>query len=112
MTSHYLCDLLAHVKKYGKMDDTVHHKIMDSFCKAPNMNLPIDKYYAKQEEARKLLADTKNPITDAAMVIQMTQYLGKIVGLGKNMVKFKKQTVGQRRWNQGKLYFREIIEDI
>ena len=26
-----LRDLLAHVKKYGKMDDTVHHKIIDDF---------------------------------------------------------------------------------
>ena len=32
------------------------------------MDLPIDKYYAKQEESRKLLSDTENPITDAAMV--------------------------------------------
>ena len=53
------------------MDDTVHHKIMDDFHKAPGMDWPIDKYYTKQEEARKLLVDRENHTTDTAMMIQI-----------------------------------------
>ena len=46
------------------------------------------------------------------MVMQTALHMGKIIGLGKKTVKFKKRTAGQRTWNQGKLYFREAIEDI
>ena len=73
-----LRELLTHAKKYGKMDDTVHERIMADFREPPNMDLPIDKYYAKQEECRIQVADSDNPITDAAMVQQLTQHLGKI----------------------------------
>lgn len=106
-----LRNLLAHVNRYGKMDDTVHRKIMDNFCKAPDMDLPINKYCTKQEEACKLPADTENLITNAAIVMQMTQHMGNITGLGKKTVKFKKRTAAQPTWNQGTLYFREAIED-
>ena len=73
-----LRELLAHYKKYGKMDDTVHSKIMETFREAPDLDVPIDKYFAKQEECQKLVVDTDNPINDAAMVLQLTQHLGKM----------------------------------
>ena len=108
-----LRDLLGHVKKYGKMDDAVHAKIMEDFRKAPNMDLPIDKYFAKQEECKKLVADTDNPISDAGMVLQLTQHLGRIASLNRKVVKFKKRSdPADRTWAKGKEYFRECIEDL
>ena len=86
-----LLELLDHVNKYAKMDDEVHRIIIHDFQKPPNMDLPIDKYFAKQEECRMLVADTKNPITDAAMVLQLTQHMGKVAPLTKKTVKFKKK---------------------
>ena len=41
------------------------------------MDLPIDKYFAKQDECRMLVADTENPITVATMVLQLTQHMEK-----------------------------------
>ena len=107
-----LLGLLEHAKKYAKMDDNVHETIMNEFQQPPDMDLPIDKYFAKQEKTRKLLADTENPITEATMVMQMTQHLGRVGSLGKKAVKFRKREKDRRTWALGKTYFREAIEDM
>ena len=107
-----LRELLQHLCKYGKMDDLVHNSIMERFEEAPNMDLPIDKYFAKQEECRRLVADTDNPITDAAMVMQFTQHLGRIAELSKKVVKFRKRSSDSRKWLDAKIYFREAVEDL
>ena len=107
-----LRELLAHYKKYGKMDDTVHSKIMETFREAPDLDVPIDKYFAKQEECQKLVVDTDNPINDAAMVLQLTQHLGKNASLSKLTVRFKKKASAERTWAKGKKYFRDCIEEL
>ena len=107
-----LLELLDHVKKYAKMDDEVHRLIILDFQKPPNMDLPIDKYFAKQEECRMLVTDTENPITDAAMVLQLTQHMGKVAPLTKKTVKFKKKDPTLRTWKLAKEYFRDLIEDM
>ena len=94
------------------MDDIVHKSIMDRFEEAPNMDLPIDKYFAKQEECRRMVADTDNPITDAGMVMQITQHLGRIAELSKKVVKFRKRPADTRKWPDAKVYFREAVEDL
>ena len=65
------------------MDDEVHHNSMTDFKQPPNMDLPIDNYFAKQKECRQLVADNEPPITDAAMVLQLTQHMGKVAPLTK-----------------------------
>jgi len=107
-----LRELLAHYKKYGKMDDTVHSKIMETFREAPDLDVPVDKYFAKQEECQKLVIDTDNPINDAAMVLQLTQHLGKNASLSKLTVRFKKKAAAERTWTKGKKYFRDCIEEL
>jgi hypothetical protein len=107
-----LQELLSHVSKYAKMDDEVHRHILLDFQKPPNMDLPIDKYFAKQEECRKLVADNENPITDAAMVLQLTQHMGKVPSLTKKTVKFKKRSPDLRTWAISKEFFRDLLEDI
>ena len=104
--------LLDHVNKYTKMDDEVHRHSMANFQQPPNMDLPIDKYFAKQKECHHLVADNENPITDAAMVLQLTQYMGKVAPLTKKTVKFKKRAPEVRTWIIAKEYFRDLIEDI
>ena len=76
------------------------------------MDLPIDKYFAKQEECRMLVADTENPITDASMVLQLTQHMGKVAPLTKKTVKFKKKDATLRTWKLAKEYFCDLIEDM
>lgn len=107
-----LRELLQHLRKYAKMDDDVHLGIMNRFREAPDMELPVDKYFAKQEECRRMVADTENPLTDAAMVMQINQHIGKIPGLSKRVVKFKKKPADERKWANAKAFYREAVEDL
>ena len=94
------------------MDNEAHRHIMLDFQKPSNMDLPIDTYFAKQKECRKLVADNENPVTDAAMVLQVTQHMGKVAPLTKKTVKFKKRAPELRTWIVAKEYFCDLIEDI
>lgn len=92
-----LNDVLKHLRKYAKKDNGVHLSIMGRFKEAPDMDLPIDKCFAKQEECHRLVAEMGNLITDAAMVMHITQHLGKVAGLRKKVVKFKKKGANDRK---------------
>ena len=107
-----LRELLAHLKKYGKMDNIVHERIMVEFREAPNMDLPIDKYFAKQRECQVQLADSDDPISDAAMVKQLAKHLGKVPGIGRRVIKFERRDAHERTWAIAKTYFREVIDDL
>ena len=73
-----LRELFVHLKKYAKMDNVVHEHIREKFRQAPNKDLSIDKYFAKQRECQVQLADSDDPISDAAMVKQLANHLGKV----------------------------------
>ena len=107
-----LRELLAHLKKYGKMDNIVHERVMEDFRRAPDMDAPIDKYYAKQRECQVQLADSDDPISDAAMVKQLAKHLGKIPGLGRKVIKFERKDANERTWARAKKYFRDAIDDL
>ena len=93
------------------MDDEVHTPIMESYRKAPDMDLPIGKHFVKRVKCRRLLADTEDLITETSMVMQMAQHLGKIAGLGGKLVKFKKKLAAARTWKYTKEFFCGTIED-
>ena len=107
-----LRELLAHLKKYGKMDNIVHERVMEDFRRAPDMDAPIDKYFAKQRECQVQLADSDDPISDAAMVKQLAKHLGKIPGLGRKVLKFERKDANERTWARAKKYFRDAIDDL
>ena len=46
------------------------------------------------------------------MVKQLAKHLGKIFGLGRKVVKFKKRDVNERTWAKAKKYFRDVIKDL
>ena len=56
-----LRELLAHLKKYDKIDNVVHQRIMEGIRRAPNIDLPIDKYFAKQRECKSNLRTRTTP---------------------------------------------------
>ena len=82
-----LCELLTHLKKYAKMDNVVHEHIMEEFRQARNMDLPINKYFAKQRECQVKIADSDDPISATAMVKQLAKHLGNVAGLGRKVIK-------------------------
>ena len=50
-TAHYLFELIEHIKvKYGTLGDHVLDDILAMFAEPPDLSLPIDVYYEKQEE--------------------------------------------------------------
>ena len=100
-----LRELFAHLKKYAKMDNAVHKRIMEEFRQAPNMDPPIDKYFAKQRECQLQLADSDDPILDGAMVKHLVKHLAKIAGLGQKVIKFEKRDPKERTWAKAKKYF-------
>ena len=105
--------LLQHVKeKYAKMDDDVFAKIMSEFEEPPDMSRPVDKYYARQERCKRLLIDTEAPITEADMVLLLTRHMGKVAGLAKQSVKFRKRPSAQKTWKLAKEFFRQALEDV
>ena len=76
------------------------------------MDLPIDKYFTKQLECQVQLADSDDPISDAAMVKQLAKHLGKIARLGMKVIKFEKRDADERTWAIAKKYFRDAIDDL
>ena len=55
-----LRDILRHVFSiYGRMDDHLVNKNMDEWRQPPNLDLPINVYFAKQEECQRLARDSE-----------------------------------------------------
>ena len=105
--------LLQHVKeKYAKMDDETHRKIMEEFEQAPDMSLPIDKYFAKQEKCKRLVFSTDNPIKDEDMVLLLNRHMGAVPELSKKTVKFRKKQKSDKTWKKAKEYYREALDDV
>ena len=46
------------------------------------------------------------------MVKHLTNHLGKIAGLGRKVIKFKRRDPAQRTWAEAKKYFRGAIEGL
>ena len=73
------------------MDNKIHDLMTLDFQKPPNMDLPIDKYFAKQEEYHKLVTDATIPVMESTMVLQLMQHTGKVASLTKKTVPFRKR---------------------
>ena len=108
-----LLDLLTHVRtNYATMDDLVYNDIMKRFSEPPDMDLPIDKYFTKQDECYLLASDSDNPITDAAMVLQLTTHMAATGMINRSVTKFKRQAKPERTWKKGKIWFRRDLKAI
>ena len=108
-----LFELLDHVNsKYASMDDHVLEEIMDKFEEPPDLAVPIDVYYAKQEECQRLAEGTDHKIKDGDMVKMLQKHMGASGTLTRKKVKFDKRDKAQKTWINGKLYYREALEDM
>lgn len=87
-----MLNLLTHVRpNYATMDDLVFNAIMKAFTEPLDMDLPINKYFIKQEDAHLLSSDSDNPITNVAMVLQLTTYISATGIINRSFIKFKRQ---------------------
>ena len=111
--NHSLLDLLKHVNtKYATLDDHVLEEIQKKFEEPPDLSIPIDVYYAKQEECQKLAEDTDHKIRDEDMVKMLQKHMGATGTLTKKQVKFGRRDKARKTWALGKEFYREEIEDL
>ena len=65
-------ELLEHIfSNYARIDDTLLIKNKREFEAPPDLSHPIDVYFRKQEECQRLAANSKIPISEANMVLQV-----------------------------------------
>ena len=108
-----LLDLLEHVDdKYAKLDEHVLQEIMEKFNESPDLSLPIDVYFEKQEECQRQAKDTEHPIQDKTMVLKLQEHMGESVTLTKKKIKFAKKPKQDQTWANGKDFYRDAIEDL
>ena len=108
-----LYDLIKHVKdKYATLDDHVLEDIMTVLAEPPDLTMPIDVYYAKQEECQRQAEASEDPIRDSDMVRMLQKHMGDSGTLTKKKIKFDKKPRADRTWANGKEFYREALEDI
>ena len=61
------------------------------FEEEPQMDNPIDDYFAKQEQCQRITEGSKYEISDDDMVGMFVEHMGKTGTLTKSTVKFNKQ---------------------
>jgi hypothetical protein len=108
-----LLDILQHInEKYAKMDAHILKANLKVFEEEPQMDNPIDDYFAKQEQCRRIAQSTKYEISDDDMVGMLVEHMGKTGTLTKSTVKFNKQLDEHKTWAKAKEWFRDALDDI
>ena len=79
---------------------------------APQMDNPIDDYFAKQEQCQHITEGSKYEINDDGMVGMLVEHMGKTGTLTKSTVKFNKQLEENKTWTKAKEWFRDALDDI
>ena len=105
-------DFLEHILKYyAVIDDDVLERNKNEFDEPPDMSLPIDVYYRKQERCRQLAADGQVPISEADMVLKLQVHMGQSGIVNGAYTKWKRKPSADRGWAPGKIYFRLAIKE-
>ena len=106
-------DIMEHIfTNYVKIDDTLILKNRKEFGDAPDFLLPLDVYFKKQEYQQKLAADGEVPISEADMVLQLQTHIGSTGMINSKYATWKKKSLTDRGWKDGKKYFRAALKDV
>ena len=108
-----LLNILTHIKdKYGNMDAHILKANLKVFGEEPQMDNPIDDYFAKQEQCQRIAETSKYEITDDDMVAMLVEHMGNTGTLTKSTVKFNKQLDENKTWAKSKEWFCDALDDI
>ena len=109
-----LLDILKHLRvEYAPMTEVIYMRLLANFREPPNLDSPIDVYYAKQQECKLYLADSVDPISDNGMVIQLTTHMGNSGLINQAVTKFKRQTdPADKTWAKAKTWMRRALRDL
>ena len=105
-------EFLDHILKYyAVIDDEVLEHNKTQFDEAPDMSLPIDIYYRKQERCKQLASDGNVPISEADLVLKLQVHMGKSGMVNSAYTKWKQKSSVDRKWAPGKVFFRMAIKE-
>ena len=108
-----LFELIEHIKtKYATLHDHVLEDIMVVFAEPPDLSVPINVYYAKQEECQRQAEASGDPVKDGDMVRMLKKHMGDSRTLTKKKNKFDKKDKADRTWANGKEFYRGALEDL
>ena len=82
---------------------------MERFNEPPDMDLPIDAYFSKQEECQEIAEDSDIKITDEMVVQKLTTHMGKMGLIGSSNYKFKQQQPADKTWKKAKKWYQEAL---
>ena len=103
---------LEHIlKHYAVIDDDVLEANTKEFNNPPDMSLPIDIYFRKQERCRQLAADGGVSISEPDLVLKLQIHMGKSGMVNGAYTKWKRKTSVERTWDAGKAFFRLAIKE-
>ena len=74
--------------------------------------LPFDIYFKKQEDCQKLAADGEVPINEADMVLQLQTHVGSTGMINSKYAMWKKKSLTDRSWKDGKKYLCAALKDV
>ena len=91
-------ELLEHIfSNYARIDDALIIKNKREFEAPPDLSCPIDVYFRKQEECQRVAADSKIPISEAEMVLQVQTHLGATGLVNTKHLAWKKKAAADRK---------------
>ena len=106
-------ELLDHLfANCAKLDDPVINRNLERFNEPPDMDLPIDTYFSKQEECQEIAEDSDVKIRDEMMVQKLTTHMGKTGLIGSSNYNFKQQQPADKTWKKAKKWFREALSKL
>ena len=82
------------------MDELVYNNIMKRFTEPLDMDLPIIKYFTKQDECMLLASNSDNPIKGAAMVLQLTTHMAATGMINRSITIFKRQAKPEKNMEE------------
>ena len=105
-------DFLDHILQYyAEIDDETLEDNKKEFEQPPDMSMPIDVYFRKQERCRQLAIDGSVPISKGEPVLKLQVHMGQSGMVNSAYTKWKRKPIADRRWATGKIFFRKAIKE-
>ena len=107
-------EILNHLfTNYGTIGIKLKDETMELFRSEPDWDSPIDKYYNRQQECQKIMADSTVPISDALMTDTLVSHVAKSGILSRARQKWEqhiRESPEDNNWKFAKDYFRSKLK--
>ena len=98
-------------KTYGVGDKHTIAAKMKKFLEKPDPEEELDVYFSKQEQCQKVVKDSKTPIREADMVLELVEHMDATGTYTKATVKFNREKEKDQTWDKAKDWFRNVATD-